>query len=180
MLSGINLGPNLGSSCWHSGTLAAAKQAALLGLRGIAFSTTVTDKEPDFTSLEPFVEQVLRLLLQEKDLSLVNVNLPEKPRGLRWTRQAVQQYDGEVVPGKDPMKRPIYWFTVRPLKGEAEGTDRWAFAQHLVSITPLRLDLTDEKDLSRVLALDPPQAAGKRLPSAARKGRKKAPKKKAA
>jgi len=69
---------------------------------------------------------------------------------------------------------------VRPLKGEAEGTDRWAFAQHLVSITPLRLDLTDEKDLSRVLALDPPQAAGKRLPSAARKGRKKAPKKKAA
>src|SRR6476661_5046530 len=108
VLSGINLGPNLGSSCWHSGTLAAAKQAALLGLRGIAFSTSVTDKEPDFTSLEPFVEQVLRLLLQEKDLSLVNVNLPEKPRGLRWTRQAVQQYDGEVVPGKDPMKRPIY------------------------------------------------------------------------
>src|SRR5438094_4343537 len=92
VLSGINLGPNLGSSCWHSGTLAAAKQAALLGLRGIAFSTTVTDKEPDFTSLEPYVEQVLRLLIQEKDLCLVNVNLPEKPRGLRWTRQAVQQY----------------------------------------------------------------------------------------
>jgi len=180
VLSGINLGPNLGSSCWHSGTLAAAKQAALLGLRGIAFSTSVTDKEPDFTSLEPFVEQVLRLLLQEKDLSLVNVNLPEKPRGLRWTRQAVQQYDGEVVPGKDPMKRPIYWFTVRPLKGEAEGTDRWAFAQHLVSITPLRLDLTDEKDLARVLALDPPQFSGKKLPSAARQNRKKTPRKKAA
>ena len=104
---------------------------------------------------------MLRLLLQEKDLSLVNVNLPEKPRGLRWTRQAVQQYDGEVVPGKDPMKRPIYWFTVRPLKGEAEGTDRWAFAQRLVSITPLRLDLTDEKDLARVLALDSPQAPAK-------------------
>ena len=41
VLSGINLGPNLGNSCWHSGTLAAAKQAALLGLRGIAFSTPV-------------------------------------------------------------------------------------------------------------------------------------------
>ena len=92
----------------------------------------------------------------------MNVNLPEKPRGLRWTRQAVQQYDGEVVPGKDPMKRPIYWFTVRPLKGEAEGTDRWAFAQRLVSITPLRLDLTDEKDLARVLALESPQAPGQK------------------
>src|SRR6266513_154007 len=42
VLSGINLGPNLGSACWHSGTLAAAKQAALLGLRGIAFSTAVS------------------------------------------------------------------------------------------------------------------------------------------
>ena len=39
VLSGINLGPNLGNSIWHSGTLAAAKQAALLGLRGIALST---------------------------------------------------------------------------------------------------------------------------------------------
>src|SRR5262245_12736359 len=75
VLSGINLGPNLGSACWHSGTLAAAKQAVLLGLRGIAFSTSVTDQEPDFTSLEPFVEEVLRLLLREQDLRLVNVNL---------------------------------------------------------------------------------------------------------
>src|SRR6266542_2978206 len=41
VLSGINLGLNLGNSCWHSGTLAAAKQAALLGLRGIAISTAV-------------------------------------------------------------------------------------------------------------------------------------------
>src|SRR5262249_16503929 len=38
VLSGINLGPNLGNSMWHSGTLAAAKQSALLGLRGIALS----------------------------------------------------------------------------------------------------------------------------------------------
>lgn len=155
VLSGINLGPNLGSACWHSGTLAAAKQAALLGLRGIAFSTavTITEKAPDFGSLEPYVEKVLALLLKEEEMHLVNVNLPEKPKGIRWTRQAVKQYDGEVVPGKDPMKRAIYWFTVKPLKGEEEGTDRWAFAKHFVSITPLRLDITDEKDLARVLAL---------------------------
>jgi 5'-nucleotidase len=72
--------------------------------------------------------------------------------GIRWTRQAVRQYDGEVVPGRDPMRRPIYWFTVRPLKAEEEGTDRWAFAQRYVSITPLRPDLTNEQDLARVLA----------------------------
>jgi 5'-nucleotidase len=122
-------------------------------LRGIAFSTAVTlqETEPDFVSLEPFVEQVLQQLLEEKGMCLVNVNLPDKPKGIRWTRQAVKQYDGDVVPGKDPFKRPIYWFTVKPLQGEEEGTDRWAFARHFVSITPLRLDLTDEKELARAL-----------------------------
>jgi 5'-nucleotidase len=157
VLSGINLGLNLGNSCWHSGTLAAAKQAALLGVRGIAISTFVSEKkEPDFNKLEPYVAKVLKLLLEEKTMCLVNVNLPEKPRGIRWTRQSVRQYDGKVVPGKDPMGRPIYWFTVTPLEGAEEGTDRWAVEHNWVSITPLRLDLTAEKDLARALAL--PQA----------------------
>ncbi len=154
VLSGINLGLNLGNSCWHSGTLAAAKQAALLGLRGIAISTEVTDKqEPNFSALEPYVAKVLELLFEEKAMSLVNVNLPPKPRGIRWTRQSVRHYDGKVVPSKDPMGRPIYWFTITPLEGAEEGTDRWAVEHNWVSITPLRLDLTDEKDLARALAL---------------------------
>ena len=86
-------------------------------------------------------------------MCLVNVNLPEKPKGIRWTRLAVGQYDGKVVPSKDPMGRAIFWFTVKPLDDEVEGTDRWAFANNWVSITPLRLDLTAEKDLTRALSL---------------------------
>jgi 5'-nucleotidase len=160
VLSGINLGLNLGNSCWHSGTLAAAKQAALLGSRGIAFSTNVSDnREPDFSALEPYVAKVLDLLMPNKTLCLVNVNLPEKPKGIRWTRQSVRHYDGKVVPGKDPKGRPIFWFTVTPLEGAAKGTDRWAVEHNWVSITPLRLDLTDEADLARALALSNPPAA---------------------
>jgi 5'-nucleotidase len=159
VLSGINLGLNLGNSCWHSGTLAAAKQAALLGSRGIAFSAnTSNSREPDFAALEPYVIRVFDLLLPLKTLSLVNVNLPEKPKGIRWTRQSVRHYDGKVVPDKDPAGRPIFWFTVTPLQGAAKGTDRWAVEHHWVSITPLRLDLTDEADLARALAQsDAPQ-----------------------
>src|SRR5262245_61756247 len=100
VLSGINLGTNLGSAVWHSGTLAAAKQAALLGLRGIAFSTPVTDSEPNFPSIKPWVEKALRMLLAQDTLPLVNVNIPVKPEGICWTRQAIQQYDGRVVPAK--------------------------------------------------------------------------------
>lgn len=151
VLSGVNLGSNLGNALWHSGTLAAAKQAALLGIRGIALSAPVTRDEPDFTRLEPWIERALGLLLPEKDVPLVNVNFPEQPRGCRWTRQSVRHYDGKVVPGEDPMGRRHFWFTVIPLEAAEEGTDRWAVEQGLISMTPLRLDLTDEARLARLI-----------------------------
>jgi len=154
VLSGINLGVNLGNACWHSGTLAAAKQAALLGVRGIALSTSVLGGEPDFAAIEPCLCEVLGLLVPENDMLLINVNIPARPRGIRWTRQAVLQYDGEVIPGKDPMKRPIYWFTVKRIEAVEEGTDLWAFSRNWVTVTPLRLDLTDGEALSRALAKD--------------------------
>ncbi|HYP17974.1 MAG TPA: 5'/3'-nucleotidase SurE [Opitutus sp.] len=152
VLSGINLGTNLGNAVWHSGTLAAAKQAALLGLRGIAFSTPATESEPDFAKIKPWVERALRLVLEETDFPLVNINVPPEGEGLAWTRQAVQHYDGLVVPGKDPMGRVNYWFSVSKIEEVEEGTDRWAMARGLVSMTPLRLDLTDEARLKTVLA----------------------------
>ena len=77
VLSGINLGSNLGNSMWHSGTLAAAKQATLMGLRGIALSVAVTRDEPNLEILKPSLEKVLALLLPDRDLSLVNVNFPD-------------------------------------------------------------------------------------------------------
>lgn len=144
VLSGINLGTNLGSAVWHSGTLAAAKQAALLGLRGIAFSTPVGEAEPDFPALIPWVEKTLKMLLDERNLPLVNVNVPMKPQGVCWTRQSIQHYDGKVVPAKDPMGRQHYWYTVIPIEQVEEGTDRWAMNRSFVSVTPLRLDLTDD------------------------------------
>jgi 5'-nucleotidase len=151
VLSGINLGPNLGNATWHSGTLAAAKQAVLLGIRGIALSAPVNDETTDFSVLEPWVERALRLVLEDPEPTLVNVNFPRDPHGLRWTAQAVDQYNGKIVPGKDPMGREHYWFTVVPLERHKEGTDLWAFEHGYVSLTPLRLDLTHHEELSRVI-----------------------------
>lgn len=151
VLSGINLGTNLGNAIWHSGTLAAAKQAALLGLRGVAFSTSVSEGDPDFAKLKPYVEKVLDMLLKKPELRLVNVNLPMDPSGIRWTRQSVRLYDGKVVPGTHPMGKEHFWFTVIPLRETEEDTDRWAMEKGWVSITPLRLDLTDGEALRNAL-----------------------------
>lgn len=155
VLSGINLGPNIGSSTWHSGTLAAAKQATLLGLRGIAFSTTVNGEEAALKRLAPHVERVLETLLRDSALKLVNVNLPENPKGIRWTRQSVRHYDGTVVSSRDPRGRQVFWFTVTPIEEVEEGTDRWAMGNGFVSMTPLRLDLTNERELVEAQAKHP-------------------------
>jgi 5'-nucleotidase len=156
VLSGINLGSNLGNAMWHSGTLAAAKQAVLLGMRGIALSAPCVDNEPKFDMLRPTVARVLELLLSDRQLTLVNVNFPDiQPKGLRWTRQSVRHYDGKVVPGEDPFGRKHFWFTVIPIEETEEGTDRWAVEQGYVSMTPLRLDLTNEKELQAALRRDP-------------------------
>lgn len=152
VLSGLNLGHNLGNSMWHSGTLAGAKQAALMGSRGIALSAPSSCVEADFERLKTHIVEALRVLLPDTTLPLVNVNFPLTPRGVLWTRQSVRHYDGKVVPIKDPMGRQLYWFTVVPMEETEEGTDRWAIERGLTSMTPLRLDLTDDPALQRAQA----------------------------
>lgn len=162
VLSGINLGPNIGNGIWHSGTLAAAKQATLLGLRGIALSTPTGKSEPDFARLEPWVERVLALLLPEASLRLVNVNFPPDPKGMCWSRVSVRHYDGRIATMTDPQGREVYWLTVRPIEETEPGTDRWALQRDHVSITPLQLDLTDHATLESArqrVRLDEPEVA---------------------
>ncbi|HEX8795734.1 MAG TPA: 5'/3'-nucleotidase SurE [Polyangiaceae bacterium] len=152
VFSGVNLGLNVGHTMWHSGTLAAAKQAQLLGVRGIAFSAPAIDGVTDYEPIRPWLERVIAMLLPMPELPLVNVNFPSNPTGCDWTRQSVRHYEGMVVPSKDPTGRDIFWFAPRPVEAPEPGTDRHAVESGLVSITPLCLDLTDSGTLARVRA----------------------------
>lgn len=153
VLSGLNLGLNLGNSIWHSGTLAAAKQAALLGMRGVALSAPAGID--DFEPFKPWMRRVLRTVLCDHPMPLCNVNFPRQPRGLIWTRVSVRHYDGRIVPTRDPMGRELYWFSVKPIECSEEGTDRWALEQNWVSLTPISLDLTDEETLADLRSRHP-------------------------
>jgi 5'-nucleotidase len=155
VLSGINLGLNLGNGIWHSGTVSAARQASLLGIQGIAVSAPAEPQEPDYAALAPHIEDALRHVVGDPTLPLVNINVPLEPRGVRWTRQSVRHYDGRVVPGKDPRGRPHFWFTVRPIEETEEDTDRWAVEQGFVSLTPLNLDVTDHGVLESAVVAHP-------------------------
>ena len=152
VFSGMNLGLNVGNEMWHSGTLAAAKQAALLGIRGIAFSAPAIDGITDYVPIQPWLHRVVEDLIARPGLQLVNVNFPAQPTAIEWTRQSVRRYDGAIVASSDPRGRAIYWFLPKPTEGPEPGTDRNAVYATHVSITPLRLDLTDDEMLAKTRA----------------------------
>jgi 5'-nucleotidase len=145
VLSGINVGSNLGNDIWHSGTVAAAKEGVLFGVQGIAFSQAIDAEEPSYAKQKPFITRVIEILTTGERPKLVNVNLPKEPGGICWTHQSVRAYTGKVVESKDPMGRQNFWFSAVPLTEPDEYSDRWAVERGMVSLTPLRLSLTDEK-----------------------------------
>jgi len=155
VLTGINLGLNIGHNISPAGPVAAAKQASFLGIPAIAFSAPASEGDVDYAVYEPYLKQVLDLFLAHPDLPLLNVNFPDLPKGLRWTKMSVRHYEGFVIPGEDPMGRTHYWFGEEPRERVEEDTDRWAIEQGYVSLTPLRLDLTDERRLAAAHAAAP-------------------------
>jgi 5'-nucleotidase len=150
VLSGINIGSNLGHEIWYSGTVAAAKQAAILGVKAAAFSLAINDANPPSDKVLPFLDEVLGLMLESQQPLLTNVNFPQEPRGLLWTYQSVRAYRSQVIEGEDPRGRKHYWLTAVPLSDPDEGSDRWVVEHGYVSLTPLRLNLTEEKWLIRL------------------------------
>ncbi|WP_135230582.1 5'/3'-nucleotidase SurE [Deinococcus fonticola] len=151
VLSGVNLGSNIGHEIWHSGTVSAARQALLQGVPGIAFSTIASETaDPDFELLAPWLSRcldVLLLLLPQERL-LFNVNLPPQPQGLRWAEQSTRHYFARRQAFTTPNGKVAYWFDVTPEVDPQEGSDRWAVEHGYVSITPLRMNLTAQRQLA--------------------------------
>jgi 5'-nucleotidase len=110
----------------------------------------INGEEPTYEKQKPYIAEVIRMLTNGRQPRLVNVNLPKEPRGIRWTHQSVRSYNGKVIEGQDPMGRKHFWFSAIPLTAPDENSDRWAMDNDLVSMTPLRLSLTDDEWLQNL------------------------------
>jgi len=169
VIAGINLGPNLAEKMWNSGTLAAAKEACLLGSRGIAISREVPGDEPDYEALKPILRRVLSLTLPLRDIPLINVNLPAgTPKGILWTHQSVRYFRSEITRYKDPSGNPLSWFSISPIGDDAPLSDVCETKRGYVSLTPIRLDLTDHEALRRCRLLSQEDKSVRQLSLGAR------------
>lgn len=160
VLSGINQGSNLGEDVIYSGTVAAAMEAALLGLPAIALSQTRRgDHDFRWAASEAWLPSVIRTVCANgftPDM-LVNVNvpdcLPDDVRGVRVAAQGRRDVETEVVEGVDPGGRPYLWIgdymsdeTLDP------ASDLYAINEGYVSVTPLHFDLTERQRLGTLEA----------------------------
>lgn len=150
VLTGINLGLNIGHNIWHSGTVAAAKQAAFLHIPAVAYSAPYDGSDVNYALFEAHIRETIQLVMSLERPHLLNVNFPEgESRGLRWTKQSVRHYEGIVIESEDPFGREHYWFSERPRDRVEDGTDRWAIGEGYTSVTPIRLDLTEDSLLNQ-------------------------------
>ena len=155
VLSGINNGANMGDDTLYSGTVAAAMEGYLFGLRSIAFSQVEKgwgDLEAAAATARAVVEQALSS--GGNGPWLLNVNIPNRadaaslPRVV--TRLGRRHASQAVVRQLNPRGDPIYWIgPAGDARDAGQGTDFHATATGQVSITPLQVDLTDHGQLTQ-------------------------------
>jgi 5'-nucleotidase len=157
VVSGINLGTNLGDDVTYSGTVSATFEAFLLGIPSVAISQEM-GKEVSFERSAKIAASWISRLLEFEDLPrefLLNVNFPAGiPLGARVTRLGKRVYRQSVIEKEDPRGRKYYWIAGTPEWQDDPGTDHEAVRSGWVSLTPLHLDLTDYKNFELVQKLD--------------------------
>jgi 5'-nucleotidase len=150
VVAGINRGYNLGLAAYISGTVGAAREAAMAGIPAIAASTLTDVRDYGFAA-----EEVLGVARRVKQYGLppntfLNVNVPAAPpdgaKGYRVTTQAMTPGgDESFAEAKHPSGRTLYWNVYTEGGTAPEGTDVWAVANGFVAVTPMHVGEIDAR-----------------------------------
>jgi 5'-nucleotidase len=156
VVSGINNGPNMGSDVFYSGTVAAALQASHFGIKSMAVSMA-DPAIKNFSHAVEYVKSLIDRVLQSKTENMIlNVNIPEgKIKGERITKMGKRIYNDKVYRNNE--KDNVMYSVIDGVlscKLDAD-TDFQAVNEGYVSITPLKLDLTDDENIEELKKLLP-------------------------
>ncbi|QXQ07863.1 5'/3'-nucleotidase SurE [Sphingosinicellaceae bacterium] len=171
ILSGVNRGGNLGEDVTYSGTVSAAMEGCLAGIRSVAMSQVMADYNHGmerFDAAEQHGAGIVQTLLDAPwpDRMLVNINFPpEVTGGVEVTEQGFRDYGHIALDARvDPRGFPYFWFGYgREIAEPGHQTDLKAIRHGRISVTPLHLDLTYRESLKTMRSLfgerDAPEAA---------------------
>jgi 5'-nucleotidase len=163
VLSGVNAGSNIADDVTYSGTIAAAIEGTLLGIPSVALSQGYDyfgSGEIPFETAEAHGPAIVRRVFEAgiPRGTLVNVNFPARSpdavAGVEVTRQGASTHGLKAEARIDSRRKPYYWLAyARAETSPAPGTDTHAVKAGRISVTPLRLDMTDTEGLVRLGAL---------------------------
>ena len=170
VVSGINRGFNLGDDVTYSGTVAAALEGTLLGYPSFAISRAAMtdsgfsgpnwphDPEETYEEAAAFAADLARQVLERRmpDDTILNVNVPLTPlRGVRVTRLGKRIYKEGVIERIDPSGRNYYWIGGTPPEWTHDArSDYAAVVAGCISVTPVHLDLTNDRELGTISSWD--------------------------
>lgn len=162
IVSGINLGRNVGMDILYSGTVCAATEGAFLGFPSAAISLD-TRQNPDFRFAAGFGRAVLRFISEHGlgDGTALNVNIPSVPpeeiAGVSFVRQGTARFEEHFESRNDPRGNVYYWLSAETaIENGHPDTDSMALKANRITITPIQYDLTAVKELERLQSLPPP------------------------
>lgn len=158
VVSGINIGQNLGDDVLYSGTVAAAIEGRFLGFPSLAFSLVTEGEAKHWDSAAHIarliVAQLMKVPMAASNIVL-NINIPDVPLdeivGMQATRLGSRHCSEPVIKSTDPQGKPIYWVgAAGPEQDAGEGTDFYAVSHNYVSITPMHIDFTDHSSIGKI------------------------------
>jgi 5'-nucleotidase len=157
IVSGINMGENLGTDVIYSGTVSAAVEGAIFGIPAIAFSYE-DHTATDMTSVGNAAKEICKQILTHgipKD-HIMNVNIPKfenlnEIKGIKACKLGIKIYKNNFEEREDPNGNKYYWLAGELIEiPEDVDTDIYAVKNKYISITPIDIDMTDYKLLNQV------------------------------
>jgi len=159
IISGINLGSNVGINLLYSGTVSAATEGAFLGFPSVAISLN-TKTNPDFGFAARFSRRIIRFVMESglKKRTALNVNIPAIPedqiKGISFTTQDLVTQRDRYERRSDPRGNVYYWLAGEtPVEESVPNTDLKVLMENRITITPITFDLTDLKEVKRLASL---------------------------
>ena len=154
-VSGINHGANSSINVIYSGTMSAAVEAGIEGIKSIGFSLLDYSWDADFKPCEKHIEKIcLSMLKQKKSNLILNVNFPsnlKEFKGIKVCRQAKGYWEDTYDKRISPLGKEYYWLTGNFVNQEnSEETDEWALSKGYVSVVPISYDMTSYEDLKKI------------------------------
>jgi len=156
VVSGINLGHNDGCSVFYSGTVAGAREGALMGIPSLAISLA-TFVNPYFKYAARCGARLVKLMIKNRlpKGTFLNVNVPNKKKsqikGIKMTRQGLVPIHGTFHKRTDPNFREYHWMTGKiSIRNKNNNIDTPALNNNFVTITPIQSDQTDYSFLEQL------------------------------